>query len=44
VRECLEAAGFTVLLIEGAVLRKEAGLDMLGYVVLAKLGPGSPNP
>ena len=38
VRECLEAAGFTVLLIEGAVLRKEAGLDVLCHVVLAKMG------
>jgi predicted TPR repeat methyltransferase len=38
VRECLEAAGLTVLLIEGAVLRKEGGLDVLGYVVLAKMG------
>ena len=36
VRECLEAAGFAVLLIEGVVLRKEGGLDVLGYVVLAK--------
>jgi len=40
VRECLEAAGFAVLLIEGAVLRKEGGLDMLGHVVLAKMGSG----
>ena len=37
VRECLEAAGFKVLLIEGCVLRKEAGLDVLGHIVLAKL-------
>jgi predicted TPR repeat methyltransferase len=43
VRECLEAAGFAVLLIEGAVLRKEGGLDVLGHVVLAKLGSGGPN-
>jgi len=27
-----------VLLIEGAVLRKEAGLDVLCHVVLAKMG------
>jgi uncharacterized membrane protein YeiH len=40
VRECLEAAGFAVLLIEGAVLRKEGGMDVLGYVVLAKMGSG----
>jgi len=40
VREYLEAAGFAVLLIEGAVLRKEGGLDMLGHVVLAKMGSG----
>ena len=38
VRECLEAAGFAVLLIEGAVLRKEADTDVLGHVVLAKMG------
>ena len=38
VRDCLEAAGFDGLLIEGAVLRKEGGLDVLGYVVLAKMG------
>jgi SAM-dependent methyltransferase len=37
-RECLEAAGFAVLLIEGGVLRKEAGADVLGHVVLAKMG------
>jgi predicted TPR repeat methyltransferase len=37
-RECLEAAGFAVLLIEGGVLRKEAGTDVLGHVVLAKMG------
>ena len=41
VRECLEAAGFKVLLIEGAVLRKEGGADVLGYVVLAKMGSGT---
>ena len=40
-RECLEAAGFTVLLIEGGVLRKENGLDVLGYVVLARMGSGT---
>lgn len=40
VRECLEAAGFTVLLIEGAVLRKESGIDVLGHVVLAKMVSG----
>jgi predicted TPR repeat methyltransferase len=39
-RECLEAAGFAVLLIEGGVLRKEAGADVLGHVVLAKLAAG----
>ncbi len=38
VRECLEAAGFQVLLIEGGVLRKEAGTDVLGHIVLAKMG------
>ena len=37
-RECLEAAGFSVLLIEGGILRKEAGADVLGHVVLAKMG------
>jgi predicted TPR repeat methyltransferase len=36
VRECLEAAGFKVLLIEGGVLRQEAGADVLGHVVLAR--------
>jgi len=43
VRECLEAAGFTVLLIEGAVLRKEGGMDVLGNFVLAKMGTAPPN-
>jgi len=38
VRECLEAAKFEVLLIEGGVLRKESGTDVLGHVVLARLG------
>jgi predicted TPR repeat methyltransferase len=42
-RECLEAAGFTVLLIEGGVLRKEAGTDVLGHVVLAKTGVAPRN-
>ena len=37
-RDCLEAAGFEVLLIEGGVLRKEAGADVLGHVILAKMG------
>jgi predicted TPR repeat methyltransferase len=37
-RECLEAAGFRVLLIEGGVLRQEAGADVLGHVVLARKG------
>ncbi|HEV7607917.1 MAG TPA: tetratricopeptide repeat protein [Steroidobacteraceae bacterium] len=37
-RECLEAAGFKVLLIEGGVLRQEAGADVLGHVVLARKG------
>ena len=41
VRECLEAARFEVLLIEGGVLRKEAGTDVLGQVVLAKMGSGA---
>jgi predicted TPR repeat methyltransferase len=38
-RDCLEAAGFTVLLIEGGVLRKEEGADVLGHIVLAKTVP-----
>jgi predicted TPR repeat methyltransferase len=38
VRESLESAGFQVQLIEGGVLRKEAGLDVLGHIVLAKTG------
>jgi predicted TPR repeat methyltransferase len=37
-RECLEAAGFAVLLIEGGVLRKEAGNDVLGHIIVAKTG------
>jgi predicted TPR repeat methyltransferase len=37
-RECLEAAGFAVLLIEGGVLRQEGGADVLGHVIVAKLG------
>lgn len=40
-RECLEAAGFKVLLIEGGVLRKEAGTDVLGHIVLAKKVSGT---
>jgi predicted TPR repeat methyltransferase len=38
VRECIEAAGFTVLQLQDGVLRQEAGTDVLGYVVVAKLG------
>ena len=37
-RECLEAAGLTPLLFEGGVLRKEAGIDVLGHIILAKWG------
>lgn len=37
VRECLEAASFEALLIEGGVIRKEAGLDVLGHIVVARL-------
>ena len=37
-RACLEAAGFAVLLIEGGVLRKEAGNDVLGHIIVAKMG------
>jgi predicted TPR repeat methyltransferase len=40
-RECLENAGFAVLLIEGGVLRKEAGTDVLGHVIVAKRASGS---
>jgi predicted TPR repeat methyltransferase len=43
VRECLEAARFEVLLIEGGVLRKEAGLDVLGQIVVAKMGSDPPT-
>ena len=39
-RECLENAGFAVLLIEGAVLRQEGGTGVLGHVITAKMGSG----
>jgi predicted TPR repeat methyltransferase len=36
VRECLERAGFTSVQIEPAVLRKEAGSEVRGHIVVAK--------
>ena len=36
VQKCLESAGFTAARIESAAIRKEAGTDVRGYVVLAK--------
>lgn len=36
VRECLEGAGFTVLMIEGGVIRQERGADVLGHIVTAR--------
>lgn len=41
VRDCLEAAGFAVQLIEGGVLRHEGGADVLGHIVVAKTVPGT---
>ncbi|MEO8020091.1 MAG: tetratricopeptide repeat protein [Pseudomonadota bacterium] len=40
-RDCLEGAGLAVLLIEGGILRQEAGADVLGHVVLARKQPAA---
>jgi predicted TPR repeat methyltransferase len=37
VRECLERAGFKVVSMQNGVLRQEAGADVSGHVVVAKL-------
>jgi predicted TPR repeat methyltransferase len=37
-RACLESAGFTVLLIEGGVIRQESGTGVLGHIITAKWG------
>jgi len=35
-RDCLEAAGFTVISLDGGVIRKEGGADVLGHIVTAR--------
>jgi predicted TPR repeat methyltransferase len=40
VRACLGSSGLSVVSFEAGVLRKEAGTDVAGHVVLARLGPG----
>jgi predicted TPR repeat methyltransferase len=35
-RECLQSAGFTVLLIEGGVIRQERGAGVLGHFITAR--------
>lgn len=38
VRDCTAGAGFTVLSMQNGVLRQEAGADVLGHVVVARMG------
>jgi predicted TPR repeat methyltransferase len=40
VRECIEGAGFALLSMQNGVLRQEAGADVPGHVVVARMGSG----